>query len=123
MLYRQTTTPGARAPHVWLADGASTLDWFGRGFVLVADTDADTDAFESVAAALRTPLSVQRCADTAVRAAYAAPLVLVRPDGHVAWRGKHATANTASRVLEQVLAQSRSGPICDNTRPLEENSL
>ena len=123
MLYRQTTTPGARAPHVWLADGASTLDWFGRGFVLVADTDADTDAFESVAAALRTPLSVQRSADAAVRAAYAAPLVLVRPDGHVAWRGKHATANTASRVLEQILAQSRSGPICDNTRPLEENSL
>ena len=33
--YTQTARPGARAPHVWLADGRSTLDLFGRGFVLL----------------------------------------------------------------------------------------
>ena len=27
--------PGARAPHVWLPDGRSTLDLYGRGFVLL----------------------------------------------------------------------------------------
>jgi 2-polyprenyl-6-methoxyphenol hydroxylase-like FAD-dependent oxidoreductase len=123
MLYRQTTTPGARAPHVWLADGTSTLDWFGKGLVLVADTSADTAAFESVAAALRTPLTIQRSDDAAVRAAYVAPLVLVRPDGHVAWRGTHAAAKTASRVLEQITAQSRPVPSCDNTHSLEETPL
>ena len=33
--YIQTARPGARAPHVWLGDGRSTLDLFGRGFVLL----------------------------------------------------------------------------------------
>ena len=33
--YTQTARPGARAPHVWLTDGRSTLDLFGRGFVLL----------------------------------------------------------------------------------------
>ena len=33
--YTQTARPGARAPHVWLDDGRSTLDLFGRGFMLL----------------------------------------------------------------------------------------
>ncbi len=33
--YVQTARPGARAPHVWLGDGRSTLDLYGRGFVLL----------------------------------------------------------------------------------------
>lgn len=32
---RPGTRPGARAPHTWLADGRSTVDLFGRGFVLM----------------------------------------------------------------------------------------
>src|SRR5690606_36880844 len=30
--YEPSTRPGGRAPHVWLADGTSLLDRFGRGF-------------------------------------------------------------------------------------------
>ena len=33
--YTPTARPGHRAPHAWLADGRSTLDLFGRGFVLL----------------------------------------------------------------------------------------
>ena len=33
--YTPTTWPGARAPHVWLKDGRSTLDLFGKGFTLL----------------------------------------------------------------------------------------
>ena len=33
--YVPTARPGSRAPHVWLDDGRSTLDLFGRGFVLL----------------------------------------------------------------------------------------
>ena len=33
--YQPSTWPGARAPHVLLADGRSTLDLFGKGFVLL----------------------------------------------------------------------------------------
>ena len=28
----QSTWPGSRAPHAWLNNGSSTLDWFGEGF-------------------------------------------------------------------------------------------
>ena len=38
--------PGSRAPHALLADGRSTLDLFGRGFVLLRFGDAPTDALE-----------------------------------------------------------------------------
>src|SRR4029077_3333447 len=33
--YVQTARPGHRAPHLWLAPKQSTLDLFGRGFVLL----------------------------------------------------------------------------------------
>ncbi len=33
--YQHTARPGHRAPHAWLAGGRSTLDLFGRGFVLL----------------------------------------------------------------------------------------
>ena len=87
--YRPTTRPGARAPHAWLADGRSTLDLFGRGFTLVKlGADApDSSAFESAFASRRVPLSVVSLDDPEISALYERRLVLVRPDGHVAWRG------------------------------------
>ncbi len=50
--------PGARAPHAMLADGRSTLDLYGRGFVLLRlGTDApDGAAFEKAARANGVPL-------------------------------------------------------------------
>ncbi|MFN0163757.1 MAG: FAD-dependent oxidoreductase [Burkholderiales bacterium] len=87
-LYEPTTRPGARAPHVWMSDGRSTLDLFGRGFVLLrlgntGDVDGLCDAF----ARRRIPLTVHTLAESQVVARYERALVLVRPDGHVAWRG------------------------------------
>jgi 2-polyprenyl-6-methoxyphenol hydroxylase-like FAD-dependent oxidoreductase len=52
--YTQTARPGARAPHVWLADGRSTLDLYGRGFVLLRlDPDAPAGSRIERAAARR----------------------------------------------------------------------
>ncbi len=89
MVYRQTSAPGARAPHVWLDDGRSTLDWFGRGFVLLClgDDAPSTAAFEAEAQRVSMPLEVVRCNAPEVAERYRRALVLVRPDGHVAWRG------------------------------------
>jgi 2-polyprenyl-6-methoxyphenol hydroxylase-like FAD-dependent oxidoreductase len=86
--YTQTARPGARAPHVWLGDGRSTLDLFGRGFVLLR-LSADAPAaprIEQAAAQRHVPLSSIVLSEPAVLAAYQRRLVLVRPDGHVAWR-------------------------------------
>jgi hypothetical protein len=86
--YTQIARPGARAPHVWLPDGRSTLDLYGRGFVLLrlgADAPSGASVAEAAAAA-GVPLMVVALDAPAVRKAYERRLVLVRPDGHVAWR-------------------------------------
>ncbi|TQF01775.1 FAD-binding monooxygenase [Kitasatospora acidiphila] len=86
---RPNSRPGSRAPHAWLAPGRSTLDLFGPGFRLLAfdPQAADPGPLERACRARRVPLAVTVCRDAAVAGCYRAPLVLVRPDGHVAWRG------------------------------------
>jgi 2-polyprenyl-6-methoxyphenol hydroxylase-like FAD-dependent oxidoreductase len=85
--YKPTTYPGARAPHFWLRTELSTIDLFGGGFVLVRFDDADTSALEEAAKMRRVPLEIHHIVNEKVAQLYEKPLVLVRPDGHVAWRG------------------------------------
>ena len=101
--YVQTARPGARAPHVWLADGRSTLDLFGRGFVLLRlGTDAPEAPLLTEAARARgMPLTVERIEMAAARETYGAALCLVRPDGHVAWRG-NLDPSDAGAVIDTV---------------------
>jgi 2-polyprenyl-6-methoxyphenol hydroxylase-like FAD-dependent oxidoreductase len=89
MTYTQTARPGARAPHVWLPDGRSTLDLFGRGFVLLRlGPDAPSgDGLRTAAEHRGMPLQIVTLDIPEVMQAYQSHLVLVRPDGHVAWRG------------------------------------
>ena len=49
--------------------------------------DVPTDAIERAAASRGVPLAVHRIEHREAAALYGRPLVLVRPDGHVAWRG------------------------------------
>ncbi len=104
--YVQTARPGGRAPHVYLRDGRSTLDLFGRGFVLLVlgggDPNADeiVDEFRSAAAASGMPLTVVGLDEDAVTEAYGARYVLVRPDGNVAWRGHDV--RKASAIVDRV---------------------
>lgn len=98
--YVQTARPGARAPHVWLdvEKTRSTLDLFGRDFVLLqlqGGTDEQSAAFAAAAQEVKLPLQVQRLDSAEVRELHGAPLVLVRPDGHVAWRGGDAAQAAA----------------------------
>ncbi len=89
MTYTQTARPGARAPHAVLADGRSTLDLFGRTFVLLrlGLNPPSADGLVRAAAERRVPIEVVDLPEPHVFTLYERPLVLVRPDGHVAWRG------------------------------------
>jgi hypothetical protein len=86
--YTQTARPGARAPHVALPDGRSTLDLFGRGFTLLRlGKDAPgAERLRQAAADARVPLQVIALDQPEIIEAYRRALVLVRPDGHVAFR-------------------------------------
>lgn len=101
--YVQTSRPGHRAPHVWIKPGYSTLDLFGKHFVLMrlGDDAPDVSSFAQAANQKRVPFMVHENSDPRVRAAYEQPLVLVRPDGHVAWRGASAP-DSLDRVIDTV---------------------
>jgi 2-polyprenyl-6-methoxyphenol hydroxylase-like FAD-dependent oxidoreductase len=88
-VYAPTARPGHRAPHAFLADDRSTLDLFGRGFALLGfGTDAAEAAPLLEAARKRhLPLTFTAIAEPHIAALYERKFVLVRPDGHVAWRG------------------------------------
>jgi 2-polyprenyl-6-methoxyphenol hydroxylase-like FAD-dependent oxidoreductase len=97
--YVQTGRPGHRAPHVWLKDGSSTLDLFGRGFVLLcfaSDRQAGSKSFVEAAKDRDVPLKVVGLDEG--REAYGADYVLVRPDGHVAWRGNSPPEDVGSII-------------------------
>jgi 2-polyprenyl-6-methoxyphenol hydroxylase-like FAD-dependent oxidoreductase len=91
---------GARAPHAWLPDGRSILDLFGYGFTLLGFNDGLADAAPFIGAAQARGLPMRPAAidGPAVAALYGAKLVLVRPDGHVAWRGNACPARPEAVV-------------------------
>jgi 2-polyprenyl-6-methoxyphenol hydroxylase-like FAD-dependent oxidoreductase len=109
MTYTQTSRPGSRAPHAWLGEDQSTLDLFGRGFVLLR-LGADAPSGHSLAdAASRcgVPLSTVPIDDIETAKLYERRLVLVRPDGHVAWRGDHEPAREAAQIVNVVRGAAR----------------
>jgi 2-polyprenyl-6-methoxyphenol hydroxylase-like FAD-dependent oxidoreductase len=87
--FRQLCRSGARAPHAWISEGYSTLDLFGGGFVLLkfGKNSVDANKIVDAAAARRVPLIVHAVNNGKIAELYERELVLVRPDGHVAWRG------------------------------------
>lgn len=100
---KATTRPGAKLPHAWLvgSDGrrVSTLDIVGKGrFTLL--TGLCGGAWVAAARALGSPFVDVRIIGEDVKDPYRswdkvsetheAGAVLVRPDGYVAWRQRHA---------------------------------
>jgi len=108
--------PGTRAPHISLgANGGavSTLDWFGRDFVLLAGSEGQAWSAAGSAAGreLGIDLTVRKVTHTGFAEAYGiepSGSVLVRPDGFVAWRartGQGASAESLVRVLTAILCR------------------
>jgi hypothetical protein len=88
--YTPTARPGHRAPHAWVGDGEekSTLDLFGRGFTLLRfDRRVPADRLLEAARQCAMPVTIEDIDQENIALLYERKLVLVRPDGHVAWRG------------------------------------
>ncbi len=99
--YIPSARAGSLAPHQWLEDGSSLYDRFGDGFtMLLLDpenrTEADKAADQAEAAGI--PFKTVELDDPALRALYGAPLALIRPDQHVAWRGDAVPASLLTTV-------------------------
>lgn len=90
-VYIPTARPGARLPHTWLADGTALHDRLedDRFSLLVLEDGLGIDKIAAAFAARGVPLQViDVTGEDNPRAVYDAPAVLVRPDLHVAWRGR-----------------------------------
>ncbi|MHB8595624.1 MAG: FAD-dependent monooxygenase [Ktedonobacteraceae bacterium] len=114
--YHPTGCPGTHAAHVSLegnGERLSTLDLFGRHFVLLTGPDGEDwcEVAQRVAKRLRLPLDVYRIGiqgdfadpDNRFLEAFgigSAGAVLVRPDGFIGWRAESAEEQPEC-VLEQ----------------------
>lgn len=123
-VYEPSGVPGGRAPHLWLRDGGgaegrrSLLDLFGHDFVLLAAADPDgswagavREAGRMVGAPVRLEVVGERAEPNpdgqsfmALYGLGADGAVLVRPDGHIGWRGRSkAEAGALTEALAQTL--------------------
>jgi putative polyketide hydroxylase len=83
--------PGHRAPHLWLGDGRSALDLYGSAFAALTDPAGKRalDTAAEIARATGIPLDIHVIDAAAWHDLYGVErggVVLVRPDGYVAWR-------------------------------------
>ncbi|EUB99164.1 2,4-dichlorophenol 6-monooxygenase [Rhizobium sp. CF080] len=89
MAYQPTTWPGARLPHVWLADGTPIQDRIGSGYTLLR-LDGNATAGDSFVEAMRNrgaPIDILDIDDATAKKVYGRSYLILRPDMHVAWRG------------------------------------
>jgi 2-polyprenyl-6-methoxyphenol hydroxylase-like FAD-dependent oxidoreductase len=113
--YHPTARPGHRAPHLWVTvDGTrrSTLDLFGDGFVaLTGNTSNAMATAVSVARVAGVPLRCHSIDEPAFRDLYGigpGGIVIVRPDGHVAWRANELPAKP-DKELSAALVRATGG--------------
>jgi putative polyketide hydroxylase len=123
--YVPSAAPGCRAPHVALRKGSqklSTTDLLGRGFVLL--TAPAGSAWRAAADRLEGPRVANAVIGDEIReedggdwlAAYGLRedgAILVRPDGHVAWRspsGADDPKATLQEVMNAILCRGAAVP-------------
>jgi hypothetical protein len=99
--YVPDTRPGARLPHMGLADGTAVHDALGPWFTLLRLRGAigSAETLQAQFAALGAPLAVLELPEPTIRDVYGADWVLLRPDLHVAWRG---SASPPAALARQV---------------------
>jgi putative polyketide hydroxylase len=108
--------PGARAPHAWVSEGStrrSTLDLFGPHLTFLTGPcgEALSWTVRGQASAAGIPLrhEVVDAVDGArswrdIYGIEESGAVMVRPDGHIAWRGRQASTEPIAEVAQGLIA-------------------
>lgn len=94
--YLPSDLAGGRAPHFTLADGRSVYDAIGLDFGLLAFEGAQTAGIEQAASLRSLPLRTIRV--PVIDPQYRHRLVVVRPDGHIAWSGDACPTDAVALV-------------------------
>jgi hypothetical protein len=96
---------------VWLDTSCtrSTLDEFGTGFVVITDPAGAASAEAAIARSTATGIPVRQLVppDEAWREVYGVAAgggVIVRPDGHIAWRSRGRLESSGEHVGAALLA-------------------
>jgi putative polyketide hydroxylase len=114
--YAPTGRPGHRAPHLWLdpSRSHSTLDLVGNAFAVITDSPSPalTQASEAAQAATGIPvrshvIDDDMCLD--LYGIHSGGAVLVRPDGHVAWRSIDPPADPTNDLRTALLFATGRG--------------
>ncbi|KNG83319.1 hypothetical protein ANOM_007572 [Aspergillus nomiae NRRL 13137] len=108
--YFPSTWPGARAPHVYLNDGVTSIfERFGFDFTVVDFTEEGRvgEEFSAVAARLEIPLSVLHLPqEKHARQVWERDVVLIRPDHHVSWRSNVSQPPSREEIENALLISS-----------------
>lgn len=97
--FKQSTVPGCRTPHIWLADGRSLYDALGPGYTLLRlDPKINVDGLVAAARQCGVPFAVLDVDSPEAAEVYDRKLVLSRPDQHVAWRGDAEPADPLALI-------------------------
>ena len=104
--YTPTSWPGGRPPHTLLSNGTPIFDRFGKYWTLLVFTDHECgrELLVEAAKTLGIPLElVDLSEEQSAKKLYEKPLVLIRPDQHVAWRADSiAGAEEGRNILRTV---------------------
>jgi len=99
--YVPSFAAGSRLPHFWLPDGRSIYDLLDPGFTLFADADTGLAAdFVEAAAERDIPFTIV--------SGVTDETLLVRSDGHIAWRGTSISQPSAAGILDAARGASSS---------------
>ncbi len=102
-MYTPAAAPGGRTPHFWIDTSTSLYDLFGFEWTLLrlGKTPPSGEGIIAAAAGAGMDLTIVDNETAELENLYEQPLVLVRPDQVVAWRG--ASDADAQRTIETVL--------------------
>ncbi len=128
---RYPALPGCRAPHVALRDHESTLDLFGKCFVLLDIGGKDTDLSDLKEEFTKKNVPLQQIClqkSSELIAAYDRRYFLVRPDGLICWRSDFQpssleSANIVATVIGESARQRLPLPVTRLPVPLSGRSI